>query len=61
MYRLTYQYEPEYENDIVQMAYCVPYSYTKLNYFLQRLAQNESKYFFRKKEIILKLPNYAHL
>ena len=39
MFRLTFQYQPEYDNDVVQMAYSIPYTYTKLQQFLQRLIQ----------------------
>ena len=29
-YRLSFTYQCNYDNDVVQMAYCVPYTYTQL-------------------------------
>lgn len=34
-YKLSFEYSTIYDNDIVQMAYCVPYTYTDLKDYLE--------------------------
>ena len=38
-YKLSYEYYTDYENDEIFMAYCVPYTYTKLTKFLCSLSE----------------------
>lgn len=48
MYRLTFEYYTQYEDDEVQIAYCIPYTYTKLGEFLLQLSSKpETKSFLK--------------
>ena len=54
MFRLTFQYQPEYENDTIQVAYSIPYTYNQLQQFLQRLIQGESNCRFYARKTLFK-------
>ena len=48
MYRLSFELYSNYDDDEMHIAYCVPYSYTRLGEFLGRMsAKNESKQFLK--------------
>ena len=47
-YRLSFQYYTQYEDDEIQISYCVPYSYTRLGQFLGKLsAKSKTKDFLK--------------
>lgn len=38
-YKLSFTFEAEYDNDEIQIAYSIPYTYSQLNSFIQNLVQ----------------------
>ena len=52
-YRLSFQYDTQHEDDQIQIAYCVPKSYTKLRQFLARLSgKDRTKDFIEDKQVV---------
>lgn len=48
MFRLSFEYYTPYDEDEIQIAYCVPYTYSQLGDFLQRLSRrSETKQFLK--------------
>ena len=39
----SFEYDFEYEDDMVYFAYCIPYTYTMLLSFLKELSANDKK------------------
>ena len=48
MFRLSFEYYTQYDNDEIHISYCVPYTYTQLGEFLQKLTSRpETKQFMK--------------
>ena len=48
MFRLSFESYTQYDNDEIHISYCVPYTYTQLGEFLQKLTSRpETKQFMK--------------